>query len=111
MTVELQLSSDGRTLTILAFGGIDHRAWTQFQQIGKAPFDRIRELVVDLKCTDRLDGIALGLLKYLFRQALEAKRVFSIINASPAIYAILDIAGLPHVENAATDESPYSQLG
>ena len=109
MTVELQLSSDGRTLTILAFGGLIIGPGPSFSRL-KSALDRIRELVVDLKCTDRLDGIALGLLKYLFRQALEAKRSFDHQRV-PAIYAILDIAGLPHVENAATDESPYSQLG
>lgn len=111
MTLELQLSSDAQTLNILVLGGLDHRAWTHFQRLGHPPFDQVKHIVIDMKCADRLDGIALGLLRYIFRQASERQIHFVIRHSSPSIQAILKMSGLPQSLEGRSDTYPDSQLG
>ena len=52
-------------------------------------------LVVDLEGGDRLHGAAFQLLAVLVRDRAATNRATTIVNATPAIEALLALAGLP----------------
>ena len=62
-------------------------------------------LVLDFEGGDRLHGAAFQLLAVLIRDRASTDRTTTIVNASPAIEALLALAGLPEPLPVAIDEA------
>jgi len=62
-------------------------------------------LVLDLEGGDRLHGAAFQLLAVFLRDRAATDRTTTFINATPAIEALLDLAGLANSNPVAPDEA------
>jgi len=62
-------------------------------------------LVLDMDGGERLHGAAFQLLAVFIRDRAATDRTTTIVNATPAIEALLGLAGLPETSLGAPDEA------
>ena len=62
-------------------------------------------LVLDLEGGERLHGAAFQLIAVLIRDRAATDRATTVVNATPAIDALLDLAGLSDSDPVAPDEA------
>ncbi len=87
--------SSGKNLTIFIEGDIDHHNARQIRSRidTKVFIQRPSELVLDLSRVSFMDSSGLGLILGRYTKAVELGIDFKVINPTPQIKRILDLAG------------------
>ena len=96
--------SSGRTLTVYLEGDIDHHNARPIRSRidTKVYIQRPDELILDLSGVSFMDSSGLGLILGRYTKAVEMGILFKVVNPTPQIRRILDLAGterLIKVEN------------
>ncbi|AZZ95395.1 STAS domain-containing protein [Hahella sp. KA22] len=91
MTIETKVTSDGAAVTIYIRGRFDFSVVNQFREAYEAHKQK-KHFYIDMRQTEHMDSSALGMLlnmrSYLGSDAIK----IDIINCSPGIRKILEIA-------------------
>ncbi len=93
MSVQSQVSEDGKTLTIAVPERFDISAYKDFSKAYKDKVSQVSECVVDMAKAEFLDSSALGML-LLRERAAKADTTIRIVNCSSGVLNILKMATL-----------------
>ena len=92
MGVNMTVSTDGSRVTIAVSGQFNFQLYDDFRTSFAATAGKGVSYIVDLSETEYLDSSALGMLLLLREHAGGEASDIEIIEASPAVRKILDVA-------------------
>ena len=92
MGINMTVSEDGGKVTIAVAGKFDFQLYDEFRASYADSAGAGIDYVVDLSATDYLDSSALGMLLLLREHAGGESSNIEIIQASPEVRKILDVA-------------------
>lgn len=92
MSLERNLSADGKVLTITLDDKFDFGKVQEFRQAYSENVDNVNHVVVDLVNTEYMDSSALGMLLNMQKTLRDQVQKFSIVNCRPQVSKILQIS-------------------
>ncbi len=92
MSISSSVSENGKTVTISVSGKFDFQLYDEFRSSYVDTQGAGIQYMVDLSGTDYLDSSALGMLLLLREHAGGEGSKIDIVNASPDVKKILDVA-------------------
>jgi len=92
MSINSSVSENGKTVTISVSGKFDFQLYDEFRSSYVDTQGAGIQYMVDLSGTDYLDSSALGMLLLLREHAGGEGSKIDIVNASPDVKKILDVA-------------------
>jgi anti-anti-sigma factor len=92
MAVNVNLKADTRELTVKISGRFDFSVHQDIRKATEQVTSTIKQVIIDLKATEYVDSSALGMLLVLRDKIGGDKQKVKIINASPEVKKILEIA-------------------
>ncbi len=92
MTVSSQISSDGKITTISISGRFDFNVYNNMREAYRTQNGSSTQYIIDLKNATYMDSSALGMLLQLREYAGDNRESIRVVNASPNIKCILNIA-------------------
>ncbi|MCC2604483.1 STAS domain-containing protein [Planctobacterium marinum] len=92
MSVERELSGDGKTLTIILDDKFDFSKVQEFRDAYAEDIESVSTVIVDLGHTEYMDSSALGMLLNMQKSLKEQVSDFQIVNSRPAVAKILQIS-------------------
>ena len=92
MSINSMVSENGKTVTIAVSGKFDFQLYDEFRSSYVDTQGAGIQYMVDLSGTDYLDSSALGMLLLLREHAGGEGSKIDIVNASPDVKKILDVA-------------------
>ncbi len=92
MSLEKELSADGKTLTIILDEKFDFGKVQDFRESYSEGVDGVEKIVIDLANTEYMDSSALGMLLNMQKNLQGQVSEFVIINSRPPVAKILQIS-------------------
>ncbi len=92
MAVNVNLKADTRELTVNISGRFDFSVHQDIRKATEQVTSTIKQVIIDLKATEYVDSSALGMLLVLRDKIGGDKQKIKIVNASPEVKKILEIA-------------------
>lgn len=92
MSLERELSSDGKTLTIVLDDKFDFSKVQEFRDTYSDDIEGVETVVIDLSSTEYMDSSALGMLLNMQKTLRHQVTEFQIINSRPSVAKILQIS-------------------
>lgn len=92
MSLERELSSDGKTLTIIVYDKFDFSKVQDFRDAYAEDIVDVTQVIVDLGHTEYMDSSALGMLLNMRKSLDKQVSDFQIVNCKPAVAKILEIS-------------------
>ncbi len=92
MAVNVNLKADTRELTVKISGRFDFSVHQDIRKATDQVTSTIKQVIIDLKATEYVDSSALGMLLVLRDKIGGDKQKVKIVNASPEVKKILEIA-------------------
>ncbi len=92
MAVNVNLKADTRELTVKISGRFDFSVHQDIRKATEQVTSTIKQVIIDLKATEYVDSSALGMLLVLRDKIGGDKEKVKIVNASPEVKKILEIA-------------------
>ena len=99
MTVQKEISEDGKVLTISITGRFDITSYKDFGEAYKDKLDSISKWVVDMAEVEYVDSSALGMLLMLRERSGGDSAAINIVNCSSAVQKILETANFEKLFN------------
>lgn len=90
--MSIESSVNGSALTIRVTGRFDFSAHREFRAAAEKIGNGVNSVTVDMRMTDYIDSSALGMLLILKDKVSGEKSAIKIINSSPEVKKILEIA-------------------
>ncbi len=94
MSIQSQVSEDGKILTIAVSERFDISVYKDFSSTYADKLDQVSTCVIDMAKAEFLDSSALGMLLMLRERATAADTTVKIANCSPGVMNILKMANL-----------------
>ena len=92
MAVNVNLKADTRELTVKISSRFDFNVHQVIRKATEQVTSTIKQVIIDLKATEYVDSSALGMLLVLRDKIGGDKEKVKIVNASPEVKKILEIA-------------------
>jgi anti-anti-sigma factor len=92
MAVEIQISEEGKVLTISISGRFDITIYKDFSDAYKNKLDSVSKWIIDMNNTEYVDSSALGMLLMLRERAGGENADINIVNTSPGVKKIFETA-------------------
>lgn len=92
MSVERELSSDGKTLTIKMDEKFDFGKVQDFRMAYSSDTDEVNTIIIDLSRTEYMDSSALGMLLNMQKSMSGKVNTFKIVHCRPPVAKILKIS-------------------
>ncbi len=92
MAVNVNLKADTRELTVKISGRFDFSVHQDIRKATEQVTSTIKQVIIDLRATEYVDSSALGMLLVLRDKIGGDKEKVKIVNASPEVKKILEIA-------------------
>lgn len=99
-----------QTLTLYLTGELDMSNAEDLRTLIDRDIDRkrIRKVILDLSAVTFIDSSALGVILGRYKKLLALNGKIQIANASPHIYRILSVSGLPSIIEFTSDGKEIS---
>lgn len=92
MSVNVELKNSTNEMNIIISGRFDFSVHQELRKATEKISSAVKRVIVDLRATDYVDSSALGMLLVLRDKIGTNKENVRIINASPEVKKILEIA-------------------